>query len=413
MKQKKLYRALETVASKKFKNEKELLIEILDRIVDHFEIKITGGRVWKLNQKDECYQLLHQIGNVEKINSSFILKLKENPIFEKIADERTILANETNNYLIEKGIFRYSASGVGEKKMINGKRYYEYMIAVNSEEVNEDLFYSLNVVATLLTSKINDNRLTNSQREMLSDLDEAKELQKSILPEHELSFNGYSLFGITMPAKTMSGDYFDYLKFGSESERLGIIVGDAASKGLSAAAEAMYISGAIRMAVNFEIKISALLSRLNKIINQIFSDDRFTTLFYGEISNDEKGLFLYGNAGHNPPIFFSKKDKSMKYLATTGPLLGPAPNSKYKTDSINFAKGDMLIIFSDGIVEAADTNFDFYEEKKLEKVIIDNYDLSPKKLAYKILDDVINFSLDGKYHDDKTLVIIKRCCDVE
>ncbi len=408
MKQKKLYRALETVASKNFNSEKELLIEILNQVVDNYQISITGGRLWQLNIQKECYQLLYQTGNVEQIDSTFILHLQENPIFEKISSERTILADETNNYLIEKGIFRYSASGVGERKIVNGKEYYEYMIAVNSEEVNNDLFYSLNVVATLLTSKINDNRLTNHQREIIFDLDEAKELQRSILPEHELEFNGYSLFGVTVPAKTMSGDYFDYLKFGSESERLGIIVGDAASKGLSAAAEAMYISGAIRMAVNFEIKISALLSRLNKIINQIFSDDRFTTLFYGEISNDEKGLFLYGNAGHNPPIFYCSKTKEIEYLTTTGPLLGPAPNSKYKTDSINIGVGDVLVIFSDGIVEAADTNFDFYEEKKLEKVIRDNYHLSPKELAHKILDDVNKFALDGKYNDDKTIVIIKR-----
>ncbi len=408
MKQKKLYRALETVASKHFNSEKELLVEILNQVVDNFQISITGGRLWQLNVQNECYNLLHQTGNVEKIDSTFKLHLKENPIFEKISNERTILANETNDYLIEKGIFRYSASGVGERKTINDKEYYEYMIAVNSEEVNDDLFYSLNVVATLLTSKINDNRLTKHQREIIFDLDEAKELQKSILPDHELEFNGYSLFGVTVPAKTMSGDYFDYLKFGSESERLGIIVGDAASKGLSAAAEAMYISGAIRMAVNFEIKISALLSRLNKIINQIFSDDRFTTLFYGEISNDEKGLFLYGNAGHNPPIFYSSKTKKIEYLTTTGPLLGPAPNSKYKTDSINIEVDDVLIIFSDGIVEAADTNFDFYEEKKLEKVIREHHHLSPKELTYKILDDVNKFALDGKYNDDKTIVIIKR-----
>ncbi len=408
MKQKKLYRALETVASKKFKSEKELLIEILDQIVDNSKIHITGGRLWQLNVQKECYELLYQTGNVEKIDSTFTLHLKENPIFEKISKERTILSNETSSYLIEKGIFRYSASGVGEKKTVGDKKYYEYMIAVNSEEVNTDLFYALNVVATLLTSKINDNRLTKKQREIIFDLDEAKELQRSILPEHELQFNGYSIFGITIPAKIMSGDYFDYLKFGSESERLGIIVGDAASKGMSAAAEAMYISGAIRMAVNFEIKISALLSKLNRIINQIFTDDRFTTLFYGEISNDEKGLFLYGNAGHNPPIFYSKKNNEIKYLGTTGPLLGPAPNSKYKTDSINIEVGDVLVIYSDGIVEAANTDFDFYEEKKLEKVIIENQNLSPKELAYKILDDVNEFALDGMYNDDKTLVILKR-----
>ncbi|MBU0472928.1 MAG: serine/threonine-protein phosphatase [Bacteroidetes bacterium] len=408
MKQKKLYRALDTVASQHFDTEKELLIEILTQVVENYHIHITGGRLWQLNVQNECYDLLYQIGNVEKIDSSFVLSLRENPIFEKVTAERTILANETNHYLIEKGIFKYSASGVGDKKKVGGKRFYEYIFAVNSEEVNEDLYYSLNIVATILTSKINDNRHKDSQREINYDIDEAKKLQKSILPEHERIFNGYSLFGVTIPAKTMSGDFFDYLNFGSESDRLGIIVGDAASKGISAAAEAMYITGAIRMAVNFEIKISALLTKLNKIINKIFTDDRFTTLFYGEISNDEKGLFLYGNAGHNAPLFYSVSKKEIKYLHSTGPLLGPAPNSKYKTDSINIEIGDVLVIYSDGIVEAADTNFDFYEEKRLEKLIIENCHLSPKDLTLTILDDVNKFATNGMYSDDKTIVVVKR-----
>ena len=282
------------------------------------------------------------------------------------------------------------------------------MLAVNSIEVEEELRNNLNVTATLLTSKIKDRRVADSRKELMSDLDEAKELQRSILPDHEYHFNDYDIFGVTVPAKIMSGDYFDYLEFGSDDQRLGIVVGDAASKGASAAAEAMYISGAIRMAVNFEIKISALLNRLNQIINQIFSDDRFTTLFYGEITSNENGLFLYANAGHNPPILYSAKKDEIKYLGTTGPLLGPAPNSKYHTDSINIQVGDILVIYSDGIVEAADINFDFYEEKKLETIIRENKDLKPQEIVYKILDDVSKFSTNGKYNDDKTLVIIKR-----
>ena len=408
MKQKQLYRTLETVASKKFANEKELLIEILDQIVRDIQIDVTGGRLWKLDQAEKGYRLLYQTGSVQKINADFILLISENPIFEIISHERTILADETNHYLIKKGIFKYSASGIGSKNTIDGNPFYEYMLAVNSSEVDEELRNNLNVIATLLTSKIKERRSTDSRKELFSDLDEAKKLQRSILPDHEYHFNDYDIFGVTIPAKIMSGDYFDYLEFGSDDERLGIVVGDAASKGASAAAEAMYISGAIRMGINFEIKISALLNRLNQIINKMFSDDRFTTLFYGEITNDKKGLFLYANAGHNPPIFYSELKDDIKYLGVTGPLLGPAPKSKYKTDSININFGDILVIYSDGIVEAANYNFDFYEEKKLETLIRENKELNPKDLAYKILDDVSKFSQDGKYIDDQTLVIIKR-----
>lgn len=408
MKQRQLYRTLETVASKSFANEKDILIEILEQIVSDINIDVTGGRLWKLDPVQKGYRLLHQTGNVPKINPDFILPLSENPIFDIISLDRTVLADETNKYLIKKGIFKYSASGVGSKIKIDGKRYYEYMLAVNSTEVDDDLRNNLNVIATLLTSKIKERRFADSRQELISDLDEAKKLQRSILPDHEYHFNDYDIFGITVPAKIMSGDYFDYLEYGSDEERLGIVVGDAASKGASAAAEAMYVSGAIRMAINFEIKISALFSRLNQIINKIFSDDRFTTLFYGEITNNKDGLFLYANAGHNPPIFYSNKNDEIKYLETTGPLLGPAPKAKYKTESIKIDVCDVLVIYSDGIVEAANSNFDFYEENKLESIIKQTKELSPREIACRILEDVSKFSENGKYNDDKTIVVIKR-----
>ena len=110
--------------------------------------------------------------------------------------------------------------------------------------------------------------------------------------------------------------------------------------------------------------------RMNQLVNKIFSDDKFTSLFYGEISADKKGLFLYANAGQNPPMFYSKKYKKISLLQPTGPLLGPAPNSKYETDSINFYEGDVLVIYSDGVVDSANHKYEFYEEKRLQNVIV-------------------------------------------
>ena len=151
------------------------------------------------------------------------------------------------------------------------------------------------------------------------------------------------------------------------------------------------------------------MSRLNNLINKIFSDDKFLTMFYGELSNDKKGLFIYCNAGHNQPLFFDADSRQITYLEVTGPLLGPAPNSKYTTASINFDKNDLLVIISDGIVEAANDEFEFYGEDRLEKIIKENSNLAPKDLTAKILYDVIQFSGDsGRNNDDKTIVVIKR-----
>lgn len=409
MEQKKIYRTLETVVSKYFETDKDLFQEVITQLVDNEQIDVTGARIWRFDSEEQAYKLMLQNGNVQKIENGFSLYIADYPIFELISKERTILADETNKVLKSKGIFKYSASGVGRKIKAKGKYFYQYLLAVNSSNIDDDLRYTLNIVATVLTSKLKERRIYDQRKNLIEDLDKAKQLLKSIIPEHEYSFHNYDLFGVTIPAEIVGGDFFDYLKIGEDEDRLGIVVGDAASKGMAAAAEAMYISGAVRMAANFQIKISPLMRMTNELINKIFADDKFISLFYCELSNDKKGLSLYANAGHNPPIFVSADSKKITHLNPTGPLLGPAPNSKYETDSINFNSGDVLVIYTDGIVEAADSEFEFYEEDRLEKVILKNIDKSPKEIALAILDDVNRFSTPkSKYQDDKTLVIIKR-----
>ncbi|MCX6150100.1 MAG: PP2C family protein-serine/threonine phosphatase [Ignavibacteriales bacterium] len=408
MKHKRLYRTIEAVASNKYASEEEMLISILNLILHTDEVGITGGRIWQLDITNQSYKLIYQTGSVEKIKTDFVIYIKDYPLFDLIANERTILADETSAILRQKGIFKYSASGVGSKRKLNGKAYYEYLFALNSDNIDDELRYTLNIVATVLTSQLKQKRITESEQHLKADIDKAKQLQKSILPEHEYKFNNYEMFGLTIPAEIVGGDFFDYIKIGDDEERLGIVVGDAASKGLSAAAEAMYISGAIRMACTFQIKISLLMKRMNELVHKIFSEEKFASLFYGEISTDKNSLFLYSSAGHNPPIFVRAKTGEVTYLMSTGPLLGPSPKAKYDTDSLNFQVNDLLVIYTDGITEASNGAEDYYEEHRLEKIVKEVRQLNPKEIAYKILDDVIHFSKDGIYSDDRTLVIVKR-----
>ncbi len=410
MEQKRLFKTIDALASKNFETEKDLLIEVLKQLVNSAKININGGRIYKLDTEKKSYKLLLQLGSVKKIKKDFELLIGNYPIFDRISEDRTILATETNQLLKDKGIIKFSASGIGDKKRINGKEYYEYLLSVSSKEmIDRELRYVLNIVATVLTSKIRERRLYSSRSNLIANIDKAKQLQKSILPEHEYIFHSYEIFGITMPAEIVGGDFYDYIKIGNDEERLGIVVGDAASKGLSASAEAMYISGAIRMAGNLQMKISPMMKRMNELVNKIFSDDKFSTLFYGEISDDNKGLMLFANAGHNPPIFIKGKSRRLTYLSPTGPLLGPAPHSKYDTDSLNFDQGDVLVIYTDGITEAANDKYQFYEEKRLERVIRKNMKKSSKEIAIHIIDDVLKFSTENsKYQDDKTVVVIKR-----
>ena len=406
--QKKLHRLVESIASGKFKTEEEMLTTTVNEIVGNENIDMPGGRIWKLNEQTETYKLLYQTGKVEKIDAKFEIDIHRYPILDLIAKQRTIVGKETISALRRKGIFKYSASGVGGRKKIKEKFYYEYLLAMNSEKVDEEFRINLNIIATTLTSQIKQRRSSASVNYLKADIDKARQLQKSILPEHEFKFHDYELYGVTQPAEIIGGDFFDYLEHGDEKDRLGVTIGDAASKGVGAAAEAMYIAGALRMASGFEIKIVALMRRLNQLVNRIFEDDKFASLFYGELSTHRTGLFLFANAGHNPPIFFKVKSEKAEYLGPTGPVLGPSPNAKYQVDSVNFSKGDVLLLYSDGITETADGNFQQYGDEKLLNKLKSLVNLSPKEIALGILEDVIKFSKNGKYSDDMTLVVIKK-----
>ena len=408
MEQRKLYKTVETIASQDFDTDKDMLTEVVTQIIDDENININGGRIWKLNPEQGTYSLLFQTGKVKMIEPEFVIQIKDYPIFDLVAKQRTIVGVETNETLKQKGILKFSSSGVGDKIKVNGKIYYDYLLALNSENIDEEFRLTLNIIATALTSQIKQRKYSERAKFLKADLDKGREIQKSILPEHEYRFHNYELFGVTDPAEIVGGDFFDYLEIGDEGDRLGVTVGDAASKGVGAAAEAMYIAGALRMATTFEIKISPLIKRTNQLVNKIFSDDKFASLFYGELSADKGGLFLYSNAGHNPPFFIRSNSDEIIMLNPTGPVLGPAPNAKYTIENINFEKDDVLLIYSDGVTESTNADFNEYSEERLMNQLKINKHLSPKEIAYKILDDVIKFSKNGKYTDDKTLVVIKR-----
>lgn len=403
-----LHKTIEKVVSKHFESIREMLETVINELIQDNEIDITGGRIWRLIPEIAAYELVYQTGKMDKISKDFKVYIKDYPLFERFVTERTILGNETNQILRRKGIFKYSATGIGNRIKINDSIYYEYLIAFNSANLNTETKYMLNIIGSVLTSKIKQFQSAKTEKNLKADLDKARQLQKSILPQHEYVFGSYEMYGVTIPAEIVGGDFFDYLEIGDDKDRIGVALGDAASKGVSAAAEAMYISGALRMATTFEIKIPILMKRMNRLVNRIFGDDKFSSLFYGELSNEQRGLFLYANAGHNPPIFYKKSTGQINYLEPTGPVLGPVPNASYAIESVNFESGDVLMLYSDGLIESSDNNSRAYGEEKLEAEFRKVVNETSKIICLTILDSVLKFSKKGGYNDDKTVVIIKR-----
>ncbi|HEY3250787.1 MAG TPA: PP2C family protein-serine/threonine phosphatase [Ignavibacteria bacterium] len=415
MEQRKLYKTLENAMKRfpDFENEKELLSYVLKEIIHHENIDIIGGRLWMLNDTKTAYNMAEQHGEIEKIRRGYTLKLDSYPIFYEVGKNRSVLAQETDKYLSQLGIHLYSATGIGERYKVkdkdgNDQFLYQYILAFNSQDMTASLLNTMNIISTTVSSMLRTRKIEKKARVIEKDLEKAREIQKSILPEHEYLFGNYEIFGISIPDKIVGGDFFDYMTFSKESDKLGIAIGDAASKGFSAAAQALYVSGALKMGTESDITMTAVMKKINNLVYRVFPYERFLTLFYMMVFKDTKGLCLYINAGHNPPFHLSYNTNNIEMLNSTGSVLGPAPEQEYYTDSFNFDKNDLVLLYTDGIVEATDSKFQFYGEDRLKEILINSKNFSSKDIAEKIIEDVQKYSARGKYSDDRTVVVVKR-----
>lgn len=408
--QRETYKLIDKLLAGSFDTDDDLLKTLVRDICDRTELGITGGRVWELDMLEHAYRIIFQYGNVEPIPEDYTIQISEQPIFSQLAEKRSIVNMETDALLLEKGIVLYSATGVGDIIKHENNRYYRYVLAFNPREMGQDFFSTLTVIGSATTTALRNMRMRRQQEKMRKALDQASEIQRSLLPDHTLEFSGFSVFGISVPDSVVGGDYFDYLKptDQDEEERAGIVISDAASKGLPAAIQALFVSGAMRMGIGYHTKISSLISRLNTLIYDTFPFERFVTLFYCELTQSKNGLVLYANAGHCSPLHYNAKTDSCSTLDPTGGILGITPHQRFQVESVNMHPGDILLLFTDGIVEAQNETGEQYGYARLEKFLHDHRHESAQIFAYNLLEDVQTYSIGASYTDDKTLVVIKR-----
>lgn len=403
------YKLVEKLTSGRFKSEISLLKSLVKHVVDYGEFEIIGGRIWEIDPTGKVYILRYQNGKVKKIPNDYQMSITDHPTFSELSEKRTVLQKETDRILLAKGIEVYSATGVGEIIKLRHGKYFKYALGFNAPKILQSFYETLSIISSVATIALRTLSSQAEQKKIQRDLHQASDIQKSLLPEHYLEFKDYKIFGVCTPDSEVGGDYFDYFKSAEgEDENIGIVVSDAASKGLPAAIQALFVSGAIRMGKAFSPRISQLLSHLNTLIFDTFPYERFVTLFYCELTTSKNRLVLYGNAGHCEPIHYRPTEDSFKKLGPTGGLLGIMRQQQFEVENIRMHSGDVLVLYTDGISEARTKTNTFYGEERICRLVKKHHKLSPDKIAYKILQDVQKFSIDSSYTDDRTLVVIKR-----
>lgn len=408
--QRETYKLVEQLVSVQYTDPLEMLKHLVKDIVDHTGFEITGGRVWEFIPDQLAYELRMQYGNVEKIPENYRIYIQDQPFLVDLVKERTLTKIETDKVLQEKGIKLYSVTGVGPIVRARAGKFYKYLLGFNAPEIKPTFAETLTIISSVATAAMKNIIDLIEKKKIREDLYQAAQIQRSLLPDHSLDFLDYELYGVCIPDSAVGGDFFDYLlpESKDEEERLGIVIGDASSKGLPAAIQALFVSGAFRMGWSYSTRMSDLFNKLNKLVYKTFPYERFVTLFYCELTSSMNRLVLYVNAGHPSPLHYRQESDKIYRLITTGGLLGIMPKQKFKVENIRMHKGDILVLFTDGITEAMDENHNLYTEERLEKLIREKKDLSAKELAFAIVEDVNKFSAKSDINDDKTIIVVKR-----
>jgi sigma-B regulation protein RsbU (phosphoserine phosphatase) len=176
-------------------------------------------------------------------------------------------------------------------------------------------------------------------------------------------------------------------------------------KGVAAGLLMPSIEVALRMDAPRFRGTNDLLVSFNNVVHQITGGDRFISLFYGKLSPQARSL-EYTNAGHNPPLVIRSCQDAIS-LDKGGPVLGVLPGSGYESEQIDLRTGDVLVLFTDGVVEAQNPAGEEYSAKRLTKIVSSNLEQSPGELIDTIHASITQFRETTALADDLTLVVLK------
>ena len=244
--------------------------------------------------------------------------------------------------------------------------------------------------------------LEKAQRQMSAELDLARAMQVAILPSRFPVAPGCEGAARMLPATTMGGDFYDFIEL--PGGRIGLVMADVSGKGVPAA----FFMAVARTNLNALAANASgpadCLQRTNDVLLTQNPMDLFVTVFYA-VFDPATGVLTYSNGGHNPPLLRRANGHVEMLTSAAGLVLGMFPAS-YDEDSVQFAPGDTLVLYTDGVTEAFNVEVQMYEEARLVERVRDDGGATAKGLVTAIFDSVIGFSGAAPQSDDITVAVL-------
>jgi serine phosphatase RsbU (regulator of sigma subunit) len=388
-----LLRQIDSVAG-----DEQLLREILARLVESYSepYGIESGRLYREREQD--YLLIESIGEFGKAIAGKAIS-KSYPIVREIERERLVqISPDTPGFDPE---LEAQFSHLDNAAILVGRNpSYILSLSIRHHGSREDLLVMLETIRAAIGMKLRQYALEDM-------LLQARDIQLSLLPPRLPQLDGFELAAITIPAEEVGGDVYDVQRL--DAETLSIMLADASGHGLPAALQARDVIIGLRMGVDKDEKITATIARLNRVIHSSGLASRFVSLFYAELNRD--GDVFYVNCGHCPPLLIAADGQHCE-LPSSGPVLGPLPRARFRRQYARLRPGDLLVIYSDGIIERMAPGPDGEEPvefgtEHLIEVCRTHRTSNARAIAQAVLDAVQKFGDDAPWQDDVSVCVIR------
>lgn len=242
------------------------------------------------------------------------------------------------------------------------------------------------------------------KRRIETQLQIAHDVQSRLLPASAPSVPGYDIAGLSIPTYDVGGDYFDYLPL--PGDRLGLVVADVAGKGIPAALIMATFRTLLRLSARLEPEVPVAMRAVNRFLVESSGLPGFVTAVYG-VLDPEHGRFHYANCGHNPPVIV-RKDGRIEKLTCGGPFLGVFDAVTYESAETQLTPGDLLVLYTDGVVEAAPAGGDEFGVARLAAVAHQARTRPATDIIQTVVLATRDFSGARTYDDDFTLLVVRR-----
>ncbi len=238
---------------------------------------------------------------------------------------------------------------------------------------------------------------------MEEELNIARMIQLNLLPSAPPELDNYEASALSISSKQVGGDYYDFIKNG---RYLAFTVADVSGKGVPASLLMASLQASLRAMKDRMTDPVAIIGRLNDVMCEITSSDKFATMFYGCVDL-ERNEVAYSNAGHFFPVVVREGGR-VDVLDYSGLILGVKPGFPYETHKTKFKLGDMIVVTTDGVTEAENRAGELYGEERLHPFLAGMHGSSADEVRDAIVDEVERFSHPVGANDDLTILVVKR-----